>query len=364
VPQRGSVFQRSNGRWIASIRIAGKTIQRYAKTKAEADRLLDQLLREHFQGTLSVPSKVLLSTWVDEWMGQLDLRPSTVRTYRETLALILPEVGHYRIDRLTPALLSLVFGKLAKRKVGARRRQLAHGYLKSSLERAVRLEILARNPMANVQRPEWRAQARTYWTADQANHFVQTCLTSASRWAPLFAVLVSCGLRVSEVLGLRAEDVDLDARVLRVRRAVVWSGQSYSQEDVKTRAAIRDVSLPGAAVQAFQRFGIPSQPDRHIFLTLRGKPPSPSHLREPLHALCLEAGLPPLNPHGLRHVHAALVYGLTKDAYATQRRLGHSDVTTTMRIYAYLLRDDSTTAKALDNLLNGPDGKRERDATT
>jgi integrase len=351
MPQRGSVFQRSNGRWVASIRVSGKMIQRYGASRADAERKLDDLLRDHFSGSLAAPTKLTLREWFGQWLDELELRPSTLRTYREVLTPVLNDVGGYRMDRLTSALLSLTFAKLAKKGMGARRRQLAHGYLKSCLGRAVELEVLARNPMLKVRRPEWQPKPRTYWSAEQAARFVRTGTAAQNRWAPLFVVLTTCGLRVSEALALRARDVDLEARALQVRRALVWSGSEHNEGDAKTRSSIRRLTLPAAAVMAFQRAGVPDEPDAPIFLTLRGNPPSPSHLRQPLLALCTAAAVPPLNIHGLRHVHAALVYHLTGDVYAVKARLGHSDVAFTMRQYGYGTGSDADTARAVDGLL-------------
>lgn len=351
--QRGSVFQRANGRWIASLRVGTKTIQRYGTSRADAEAKLAALLKEHYQGTLVAPTKVTLSEWVDFWLNERELRPSSIKVYRETLAPVVSEVGSYRLDKLSPAMLSLAFGKLAKNGKGARRRQLAHGYLKSCLGRAVELEMLGKNPMLRVKRPEWMPKARTYWTPEQAVKFIRVCSSSRLRWAPLFVVLVTCGLRVSEALGLAGRDVDLEKRSLHVRSALVWAGKEYSEGDVKSFSSARSVALLESAVRAFERFGWSADGDAAIFRTATGEPPSPSQLQRPLKALCQLAAVPYVNVHGLRHVHAALVYRSTKDVYAVKARLGHADVGFTMRQYGYGTGSDEDTARAVDDLLGG-----------
>jgi integrase len=206
-----------------------------------------------------------------------------------------------------------------------------------------------------VRRPEWQPKPRTYWTAEQAAKFVKACETSGNRWAPLFMVLTGCGLRVSEALALRSHDVDLSAKVLDVRRALVWSGAEHTEGDAKTRSSIRRLTLPTVAITALEMVGVPEDADAPIFRTTRGNPPSPSHLREPLLALCKTADVPPINIHGLRHVHAALVYRSTRDVYAVKARLGHADVGFTMRQYGYGTGSDADTARAVDGLLSGSD---------
>jgi integrase len=353
VAQRGSVFQRSNGRWIASLRVGTRTIQRYGTSRADAEAKLAALLKEHYQGTLVAPTKTTLAEWVEHWLNERELRPSSIKVYRETLAPVVADIGSYRLDKLSAVLLSLTFTKLAKRGMGARRRQLAHGYLKSCLGRAVEFEVLGRNPMLKVKRPEWMPKPRTYWTPEQTVRFIEVCAASRLRWAPLFIVLATCGLRVSEALALRRGDVDEVGRMLHVRRALVWAGNEYTDGDVKTWSSIRSLSLLAAAVRAFESFGLPDDVDAPIYRTAKGEPPSPSQLQRPLKALCTSASVPYVNVHGLRHVHAALVYRSTRDVYAVKARLGHADVGFTMRQYGYGTGSDRDTAAAVDELLGG-----------
>ena len=353
VAQQGSVYQRTDGYWTASIRVGSKKIVRYAKSERDASRKLQELLRLHHQGTLAQPTKLTLGDWVRQWLADLDVRPSTERTYDQVLTPVLRGVGHVRLDKLTPAILSLAYSMLARDGMGARRLQLSYGYLKSCLERAVDLEILGRNPLLKVRRPKWEWQPKTYWTVDEASRFVRTCAESDRRWAPLFAVLTTCGLRISEALGLTWADVDLQGRTLRVERALVWAGGTYRVGPVKTKAALRAVSLTDAAVEALNRLPRPINRDQGVFRSVHGNPPRVDQLHKPLAVLCADGGAPKINVHGLRHVAGTLAMRALKDAHSVQRRLGHSHVSITMAIYGYPTRSDSEVAHAVDGLLAG-----------
>src|SRR4051812_47809959 len=152
----GSVYERGDGRWVASLRlVSGKRISRYCKTRAEANATLQDLRRQHIQGRLTGPTKLTLKDWVASWMAGLTVRPATIRVYTRTLGPVVAEVGAVRLDKLTPLLLATTFSKLARDGMGARQVQLAHGYLKGCLGQAVNLEMLAANPMVKVQRPRW-----------------------------------------------------------------------------------------------------------------------------------------------------------------------------------------------------------------
>jgi len=291
--------------------------------------------------------------WFDQWFDDLDVRPSSRRIYANATTRIVDEVATVRLDKLTPLLLSTTIAKLGRSSMGTRQLQLGHGYLRSCLDKAVELDLLAVNPMTKVKRPKWEPKQRTYWTVNEATRFLGHCSSTKAHWASLFSVLVTCGLRISEALGLRWEDVDFDGGRLKLQQSLVWIGSEWTIGPLKTSSSYRTVSMPEIAVAALKRLRAESTPeaDTAVFVTIHGNHPRHDQLYVALKRLCAAAGVPRLNVHGLRHVAAALGYLATGDAIAVQKRLGHSSVATTMRIYAYLLRDEGSVAAALDGLL-------------
>ena len=350
----GSVIPRKDGRWVARLSVGGKRIERYANTEQEARQKLQELQRDHLLGRLATPTRLTLAEWVERWLEDAPLRPSTVATYRQVLAPVLERLGTQRLHKLTPATLTAAFATLRKQGMGPRRLQLAHGYLKTGLRRAVDLGILATNPMERVPRPSWTPGERRYWTVEETARFVRTCLASPTRWAPLFVLLATGGLRISEALGLQWGDVDLKARTLRVERALVWAQGKHVEMPPKTRAGRRVVHLPEPAVLALQKLPRPLDPAGPIFRTETGRPPRPENLRERLRELCAVAGVPRLNVHGLRHVAATVALALTGDVHAVQRRLGHAHPSVTVNVYGYPRQGDAEVARALESAFGGP----------
>jgi integrase len=351
----GSIYQRkSDGRWCASISLGKKRIVRYSATEREAKQALQAMVREFHLGTLAAPTRTTLAEWVEQWLKQAEteLRPSTVRTYCQTLEPLVASLGHLRLDRLNAALIAGEFAALKRKGKGARRLQLAHGYLKACLDQAVALDVLGSNPMAKVPRPRWEPRERRYWTIEEATRFVAITSESPTKWAPLFTILVTCGLRISEALALRWADVDVRAGTVTIERALVWAGNRHVLGPVKTKAARRVVHLPEVAARAFQRLPRDLDAEQFIFRTEANKPPRPDHLRDPMTDLCKRAGVHYLNIHGLRHVAAVLALKAVQDPHMVQRRLGHSHVNVTMGIYAYAAGNDVDVAAAVGRLLD------------
>jgi integrase len=342
----GSVRRRGDGRWEARVEVGGRRLSRYGATRAEAVAKL-RALQLAPPPSRTEPS-LTLAAWAERWLASLDLRPSSRATYRAVLALPLSQLGEVRLVRLDAAQLSVAFAVLRERGRGARRLQLAHGYLASCLARAVALGHLSTNPMAGVPRPRWTPPEKRYWTLDETARFLLACRASPLRYAPLFALLLGTGLRLSEALALESSE----AGAVLVGGGQVWTqATGYSAERPKTRAGARTVAVPEAAAWALS-----SLP----FRTAGGQVPRPAILYATLAALCAEAAVPRVTPHALRHQHAALAYRATGDMYAVQHRLGHASVTTTMGLYGFGMREDHATAGALDGLMGGAPPGRSR----
>src|SRR5438270_12625120 len=83
----GSVFQRNDGRYVASIRLEnGKKKQRYFKTEKEAQVALRKMLYEQEQGTLATGPNQTLKAYLEQWLEQVHklsiIRVSTYNMYR------------------------------------------------------------------------------------------------------------------------------------------------------------------------------------------------------------------------------------------------------------------------------------------
>src|SRR6266571_3806957 len=100
----GSVFKRSDGRWIAQITLEdGKQKQYYAKSEKEANVKLRKALDELERGSLLSEKDLTLNQYLEHWLENVK-RPSikigSYLRYRDLLDLyILPELGHLRLRK-------------------------------------------------------------------------------------------------------------------------------------------------------------------------------------------------------------------------------------------------------------------------
>lgn len=146
--------------------------------------------------------------------------------------------------------------------------------------------------------------------------------------ADAFRILFYTGLRVGELLALRWEDVDLDGRMLFVRR-----GLSAGEEGLPKGGRPRFVPISSPAVLVLQRLAARPDfvsPGDYVLVNRVGRRLDVSALRRRYKRGCAVAGLRPVRLHGLRHAAGSLV-ARTSDAVFVRDFLGHAKLSTTDR---------------------------------
>ena len=151
--------------------------------------------------------------------------------------------------------------------------------------------------------------------------------TIAHRDAAILEVIYSCGLRISELCGLKAEDISWNQQCVRVR------GKGNKE---------RLVPIGAPALQAIEAYwrqlSEPPAPSMPVFLAHPHKPapmyPRLVQLRLKRHLAA--AGLDPnLTPHKLRHSYATHMLDAGADLRSIQELLGHAHLVTT-QVYTHV----------------------------
>ena len=141
-------------------------------------------------------------------------------------------------------------------------------------------------------------------------------------------LLYSSGLRLSEICKLDLEDIDLKERTC----VVTGKGNKTRIVPVGTKAI---QSLRDWIIYRNELLESKETQTNAIFLNNKGSRISARSIQLRLEKLCLQRGLPGINPHMLRHSFASHVLESSGDLRAVQEMLGHSDIGTT-QIYTKL----------------------------
>lgn len=366
----GSLYRRKDGLWVGTITAGytetGKRRRRsiYAATKGAVTEQLTRLQHAALCGDLGAPSRLTVGAYLARWLedtARPAIRESTYTLYEGVIRRhVTSGLGGVLLSRLTPAHLQGLLAGLERDQVGPATRQVVFRVLHRALKQALAWNLMARNPADAVVRPRAPHREMQALTPEQAKRFLEAA--REDRLHALYAVLVGCGLRVGEALGLTWPDVDLERGTLTVRRQLSEvRGRLWLQEP-KTARSRRTVDLPGFVVETLRQHQQRMQTEGHllndlllVFVDSQGTPIRKSNLRRrSFGPLLRRAGVPRIRLHDLRHTAATLHLQQGTHSRVVQEMLGHSNIGITLGLYSHVLPGMQREAAAsLDRLLAG-----------
>ncbi len=188
-------------------------------------------------------------------------------------------------------------------------------------------EWLLKSPAQGVETPRKEKGTRVYLRPDENNRMLAQAGANPRDFAML-QVFLQTGVRVSELCDLRLDDVDLEARSLRV----VGKGM-----------VAREIELEGKGLQAIRNWLSvrPASQDQHLFLNKEGEPFSERGVRKMVTKYRRAAGITKkASCHSLRHTFASYKAQQGVSPFQLKEWLGHARLDTT-QIYVHLAKQDA-----------------------
>lgn len=344
--------KRPDGRWEARYTAGhtpdGQQVRKsvYGRTRAEcADKLTLALAKtERGAIVLTESGKLTLADQIRVHLERRapELSPGTVLKLRSYEKIIVAHrVGRQALANLKPAHLEEFYRDLARNYSAATVRHVSV-LVKQALKKAVRHELLERNPADVAELPKLRDEKAGYQFEPEELRAVLTEI-AGHRLYPLFATVATLGLRHGEVLGLQWRDIDLSRGTLDIRRAVVSRGGTPALSQPKTAASLRtlyvtpelaDVLMTHCVALTEERLRPNS--DSWVFPSTTGGMLSQHNVRRVWHQALTRAGLPlKARIHDLRGAFLSRLIESGADPRTAADLAGHSDPRMTLRVYAY-----------------------------
>lgn len=209
-----------------------------------------------------------------------------------------------------------------------------------------RLAYIPSNPASNLDSPKIKKRMPRYLTLEESVNFLKSIDgNNQQRDFAMFAVFLSCGLRLSELVGINLRNINFDKRTLRV----IGKGNKE-----------RLVYLNKMCIDAIQSY-LEVRPEVKVhedmdalFLSSRGRRISNRMVELLAKKYFNEAGIDAelFSPHKLRHTAATLMYKEGNvDIKTLQELLGHTSLATT-QIYTHINNDDLLNAADSNPIAN------------
>ena len=400
---------KARGRWVAHVTVGWEEVpdgdggvtrrqkRKYVvgKTKREVAERLRNLQGLNDAGVPVPDQQMTVGTMLDLWVK--DVLPGTVAKategqYQDVVRLyIKPRLGQKKLRDLTPTDVTRMLRDMEKPTAdrpngySETARRLARSILRRAIRWAEVEGYVSRNVAAlahpvRVERPDGRTM-----TPEQAQIFLEHI--RGDRHEALFVTALTLGLRISELLAIGWDDINLEPAdgsrpTLTVRRGLKRiKGEGLVIDGVKTKTSRRTIHLPDATARVLRahkakqtqekaQFGWPAKSlgVDLVFRTVTGTALDPTNVWKSLSDATQHAGAEYLDadrkqikpgtglghwhPHELRHSAGSLLLAQGVPLKMISEMLGHSSITVTADVYAHVLapaKDD--VAAAMDKAI-------------
>ena len=220
--------------------------------------------------------------------------------------------------------------------------------IQAALNKAVSLGIIKKNPDRGIQiqKPQ-RYQAEVYNTQEIEQ------LVEYAKGADLnlaVHILLCLGLRRGELISLKWQDIDWQENKITISRSIAKKEGKPIEKAPKTESSIRIIDAPdyliGMLKQARKdymerklRYGKGFNDNGYIVANEDGSPYHPDSFSQKFARFIRKSGLKYIRLHDMRHTNATLMLSVGISPKVAQKRLGHSNFSTTMDIYSHVLDD-------------------------
>lgn len=332
------------------------------------------------EGNYIRPNQHTLISWLQEWLhtyAEPTLRPATFTNYELIVERHFnTKLGKVKLKNVSTRMLQnffnekLISGRADKKSGGLSPKTLKNMkyMLHVAFDQAYHNDLISSNPVNGVRLPVPDGPEQRVLTPKEKEQICAHMATLRTVPAQGVVLLLTCGLRRGELLGLWWQDVDLENGIIKIRHTlsrlkkfnVSKSAYPYIQLDtyapktnrtaiylgpVKTKKAARIIYLPARAKEALLEIRAISaelaggksdfNPHNLVFCTEDGHPFEAKVLEDGFQKILADLHLKSVNLHATRHTFATEALQKTTDIITVSEILGHTKPSTTLDMYGH-----------------------------
>ena len=301
---------------------------------------------------------MLFCDYYEEWLKlykEGSIRPVTMKKYNLTLQwlkTLVPKLKTKQLDRAT-------YQKLINDYAKCHEKQTTldfHCQVKSAIIDAIEDGLIKKDPTKKVVIGGKMPKKKTdkYLSLTELQKLTK-CLDLENGinndW--LIYLISKTGLRFSEAIGLTPSDFNFAKSTININKT--WNYKDGGGFDyTKNTTSIRTIQIDKKLNKQFKELCKNAPVNKPIFI---GKEENiyNSTVNDALKRHCKEAGVPNISLHGLRHTHASILLYSGVSVLSVSKRLGHSNIATTQKVYLHIIlelenKDKNKMMKSLEIL--------------
>ena len=353
---RGKIIKRGKNSYTIVLDVApvnGKRNQQWISVqgnKKDAEKRLSEMLHQIDTGSFMRPSKTTVAEFLEQWLKDCRSRlsPRGFERYRDIVnSRLIPDFGSIALTQLRPEHIQRHETAIQERGLSARTARYHHSVIHSALKTAVEWGLLSRNPVDAVKPPKIHRTDMQTWDEGEMRRFLEAA--KGSMYYELFFLALYTGMRRSELLALRWQDINLDMGQVSVSRTLhhLKDGR-YVYTEPKSAKSRRTIALSPSAILLLKDYrqhralmraelgGVQKDADLVFCHILDGSPLRPNSITRAWQTAARGAGVKVIRLHDARHTHASIMLKQGIHPKIVQERLGHSTIQMTLDTYSHV----------------------------
>lgn len=343
-------------------------------TKKEAQMYFNRLKLEFEEGTrLAKPKRMTYQEVFEEWFEtyQRDVEESTAHKTKQIFNNhILHELDNMFIDRILPRHLQKLINKWHEK---YKMHRTIYNYMGNVFKFAKFKRYIKDNPQDLVLIPKKKLDykikeiEKKFYTRSEL-FIVLDALSKMKtlKWLAFFRLLSFTGIRRGEALALTYNDINFKEGKITINKALALRDNNEMFLKIpKSNAGKREISVDEKTLEILKEwkheqaetligFGFNAMKKNQLVWS---KWESNTHLnlsspRNAFMRVCEKHDIEPIAIHGFRRTHATLCIQSGIPMKELSKRLGHTDIQTTMNYYVYADESEEKTADRFANYLN------------
>lgn len=277
---------------------------------------------------------------------------------------ILPYFKGVKVSKITPAhikewLAFMSTNTSVKERLGSGTLNIYRSVLKQLYDFCMEEYKTAENPVKKVKRvKEFSNDQRVkFWTVEEYQKFYDDLRTETQR--VLFNIIYWSGMRIGECLALTPADFQ-PYKIIITKSTETTKEEGQFTDTPKNKYSVREVEIPRSLYFQIMDY-IESlynvKPYTQIFSQFTA-----SSVRNYIYYHGIQKlGLPKASTHTLRHTYASMLLDVSKDVTVVTKQIGHSNPSTTLRVYSHMLKGkDRNAVNCLEESINAEKEKNAK----
>lgn len=362
--------KRSNGKWMYTVSLGIDPLTKKQKqktksgfaTKKEAMAAARIVEAEVENGAFINETKMTFEAFTGDWINAYaqNAKISSVRARNKEMKHFISVWGPYPLKKITK--------QMYQKKILELSQKYSRNYLvgihacgRMIFNYAVELDLIKTNPTESVQLPKYQPKIEDIENQKEDIKFLEkeelarflrlTASDGLEMDSLIFTTLSYTGLRIGELLALKWSDFDEYKGSLRVTKTLYNPRNNITEYVLlppKTSGSVRTIRIDEQLVKMLKRHEVKQKEiklkkgqnytdNQFIFARNDGHPQLRKVVEIRLKRVLKKAKITKnITPHSFRHTHTSLLIEAGVGVKEIQQRLGHTDINTTMNIYAHM----------------------------